>query len=80
MELEFTETALRDLEELPKKHASQVMRKIERLEKGMSADVKRLHHLDFGYRLRSGAYRVLFDVEGSKIVIQRVLRRKEAYE
>lgn len=80
MEVEFTESAVRDLEEIPRKQAAQILRKIERLRDGFSGDVKRLHHLDFGYRLRSGRYRVLFDLEGRKVVIQRILHRKKAYD
>ncbi|MFM9955652.1 MAG: type II toxin-antitoxin system RelE family toxin [Opitutaceae bacterium] len=32
------------------------------------------------YRLRSGDFRILFEVEGSTVVIRTIRDRKEAYE
>ncbi len=43
-------------------------------------DVKRLTNFDCDYRLRSGDYRVLFDVEDDRIIVHRVLHRREAYD
>ena len=43
-------------------------------------NIKRLTNFDVDYRLRSGDYRVLFDVEGHRIIVHRVLHRRESYD
>jgi mRNA-degrading endonuclease RelE of RelBE toxin-antitoxin system len=78
--IQYTETALADLEKLPPRIAAQIMRKIDRLQAGLHGDIKRLTNYDHDYRLRSGDFRILFDVSGSKIIIQRIRNRKEAYD
>jgi len=80
MEIEITEQALNDLATLPKKHATQILTKIQGLSEGLHGDIKRLQESDYAYRLRSGKYRILFDIEGEKIVIQRIGDRKNVYE
>jgi mRNA interferase RelE/StbE len=44
-----------------------------------AGDVKKLADFTPEYRLRVGDYRVLFEVEESKVVIYRILHRKDAY-
>ncbi|HUJ11682.1 MAG TPA: type II toxin-antitoxin system RelE/ParE family toxin, partial [Verrucomicrobiae bacterium] len=56
-------TAIEELDALPTKHRTQILRKIERLQAGLHGDIKRLQNADVTYRLRMGNYRVLFDVE-----------------
>jgi mRNA interferase RelE/StbE len=65
---------------LPARFAAQIIRKISRLELGSRGDIKRLQSSDFGYRLSSSDYRVLFDREGDRIIIQRIKHRKHAYD
>jgi mRNA-degrading endonuclease RelE of RelBE toxin-antitoxin system len=69
-----------DLERLPPRVAGQIMRKVDRLQYGLQGDIKRLTQFDCDYRLRSGNYRILFDVEGNRAIIQRILHRKDAYD
>jgi mRNA interferase RelE/StbE len=76
----YTETAIADLERLPPRVAGQIMRKIDRLQHGLQGDIKRLTQFDCDYRLRSGDYRILFDVEGQSVIIQRILHRRVAYD
>jgi len=78
--IEYGETALNDLDELPSKQRAQILRKIDRLQQGLHGDIKRLRDADFAYRLRMGDYRVLFDVEDNVIVIRRIGHRKNIYE
>ena len=78
--IRYTETALADLTVLPTRVAAQIMRKVDRLKPTLSGDVKRLTAFDYDYRLRSGDYRILFDVVGTEVVVQRILNRKEAYD
>jgi mRNA interferase RelE/StbE len=78
--IEYTSLAVENLRGLPKTVAAQVIRKISRLESGLTGNIKRLRQADFGYRLRMGDYRILFDVEGDTIVIQKIGHRKDVYE
>ena len=80
MQIHYSEEALENLQALPRRFADQMIRKISRLEHGLSADIKRLQSADFGYRLRSGDYRILFDVIDDDIVIQKIKKRSEAYD
>ena len=80
MEIRYSDGALADLARLPKRLAEQITRKISRLEHDLQGDIKRLRGDDVGYRLRSGDYRILFDVEGGKILIQKIGNRKDIYD
>ena len=78
--IEITASALDDLRSIPKREADQILRKIQRLEHGLHGNIKRLQNADFGFRLRMGDYRVLFDVISDRILIQKVGNRKDVYE
>lgn len=79
MNVEYSSRALADLDRLPLRHARQVARKIERLQLGFTGDIKALTNAEQGYRLRSGDYRVLFDLEGETIIVRRIKNRRDAY-
>ena len=76
----YTDPALDDLDRLPPKHATQIVKKIGRLEEGLHGDIKRLQEHDVAYRLRMGDFRVLFDVVKRSIIIRRIKDRKDAYD
>jgi mRNA-degrading endonuclease RelE of RelBE toxin-antitoxin system len=44
------------------------------------ATLSGLQAADFAYRLRAGNYRILFDVVGDRIIVQRIKKRGEAYD
>ena len=69
MEIVYTQLAIDDLRRIPKRYARQIVAKISRLEHGLRGNIKRLTNFDVDYRLRSGDYRVLFDVEGQRIIV-----------
>jgi mRNA interferase RelE/StbE len=79
-QIEYGDTALHDLDEIPSKQRAQILRKIERLQGGLHGDIKRLRESDVSYRLRMGDYRILFDVGGDVIVVRRIGHRKSIYE
>ena len=79
-QIRYEESALDDLRALPKKQADQILRKIQRLEQGLHGNIKRLQNADVAFQLRMEDYRVLFDVVGDKILIQRIVNRKDVYE
>lgn len=78
--IEYGSTALNDLDTLAERIRRQVLRKIERLKSGLHGDIKHLRRADVAYRMRTGDYRILFDVEGDVIVIRRIGHRKNVYD
>jgi mRNA interferase RelE/StbE len=78
--IEYGFTALNDLDSLAERFRKQILRKIERLKSGLHGDIKHLRRADMAYRLRTGDYRILFDVVGDTIVIRRIGHRKNVYD
>jgi mRNA interferase RelE/StbE len=78
-EVRFKPRAIKDLEHLPLSVRRRILAKVEALETDLQGDVKRLTNFTPEYRLRVGDYRVLFEIEGSTIVVYRVRHRAEAY-
>jgi mRNA interferase RelE/StbE len=78
--IEFRPKALRDIKRLSADIARRIEQKLELLSNDMAGDVKRLVNFTPGYRLRVGDYRVLFQPEGSRLVVHRIVHRSEAYE
>ena len=76
----YSELALQNLRELPRREAAQIIKKVARLEHGLHGNIKRLQSADFSYRLRMGDYRVLFDVQGAIILVQKIGNRKDVYD
>ena len=79
-QIEYGASALADLDDLPARERTQILRKIERLRLGLHGNIKRLHEAEAMYRLRMGDYRILFDVDGDVIVIRRIGNRKDVYD
>ncbi len=79
-EIQYSPSAQKDLDKLPKRAAQQCLRKIERLEAGLQGNLKRLHQHEAAWRLRMGDYRILFDITGDVIVIRRIGHRKHIYD
>jgi mRNA interferase RelE/StbE len=70
---------VKDLEALERKTARRVLEKIRGLENNLAGDVKRLTNFTPEYRLRVGDYRVLFEIEGDRVIIYRIKHRGGAY-
>ena len=79
-EIEFKPEAIKDLKPLPKKAQRRIMDRIEALKEDLAGDVKKLTNYTPEYRLRVGDYRVLFEVESAKVIIYRIVNRKDAYQ
>ncbi len=78
-QVSFKPRALNDLAALPQAGAARVMERLGHLAQGLPADVKKLSQQEPGYRLRSGEWRALFDLDSQQITVYRVLHRREAY-
>jgi mRNA interferase RelE/StbE len=77
--IEFKPQALKDMKALPSAVKRRIMVKIEALKEDLAGDVEKLTNHTPEYRLRVGDYRVLFELDGVKIIIYRVRHRKDAY-
>jgi mRNA interferase RelE/StbE len=82
MHIELRKSAIKDLSPLPKTIKDSSHLKIAELANFPNVtNIKKLTHFEPAYRLRVGDYRILFDViDNQKIVIGRVLHRKESYK
>jgi mRNA interferase RelE/StbE len=78
-QIEFKPRALKDLKAVNKSEARRIVEKIKLMKEDLGGDVKRLTNFTPEYRLRVGNYRVLFELEGDKVVIYRIRHRKDAY-
>ena len=78
-EVEFRPKAIKDLDSVSPEIARRVVEKVDRLRHDLEGDVKRLTNVTPEYRLRVGDYRVLFEVEGSRVIVYRVRHRREVY-
>jgi len=77
--IELKPSAIKDLKSFGRKEALRITEKIKALEKNLTGNVKKLTNFTPEYRLRVGDYRVLFGVEGQKVIVYRIKHRKEAY-
>lgn len=78
-EIELRKKAEKDLASIPKKDAQHIADAIFALEKGFKGDIKKLTNFSPEYRLRVRDWRILFEVSENKIIVYRILHRKEAY-
>jgi mRNA interferase RelE/StbE len=79
-EIRFKPRALKDGKKIPNQELAHIFEKIDALGNDLSGDVKHLTDFYPEYRLRVGNYRVLFEVEGSNVVIYRIRHRKDIYK
>ena len=79
-DLEWSESSLEDMAALDKGIARRIQRAVERFAATKTGNVKRLQGIDPPeYRLRIGDWRVRFVLKASRVVVLRVLDRKDAY-
>ena len=72
--------AEKDLKRLDRPVARQIIVALEKMQDDLKGDVKRLTNFSPEYRLRTGNYRVLFEIEDKDhIVVYRIRHRREAY-
>ena len=79
-EIEFKPRAFKDLQTLPKTTSRRIMTKVEALQDDLAGDVKQLTNYTPEHRLRVGDYLVLFEVDRAKVIVYRVIHRKDAYK
>jgi len=77
---ELKPRAEKDLKSIPKSDIAKIAERLQALENDLQGDVKKLSNHSPEYRMRSGNYRVLFEVVGDCIIVYRILHRKDAYK
>jgi mRNA interferase RelE/StbE len=78
--LTIMDAAREQLRALPKEVRQNIGSRLDALQDGLTGDVKKLSARTHEYRLRVGAFRILFALEGDMIRVYAVKDRKEAYE
>lgn len=79
-ELVFTERAVKDLKGLENATRTRIGKKLQEFSLAPFEHAKKLSDARIGgYRFRIGDYRVVFDMDGDKIVVLRVGHRREIY-
>ncbi|MGD0127911.1 MAG: type II toxin-antitoxin system RelE/ParE family toxin [Terriglobia bacterium] len=78
-ELVIGDEAREQLRALPKALRRSIGHRLELLEDDLTGNVKKLSAQEKKYRLRVGAYRILFQLEGSTIFVYAVKHRRDAY-
>lgn len=78
-EVELRPRAEKDLRAINCVDQQRIVEKLRFASDDLHGDIKRLIHFQPSYRLRVGNYRVLFEVDAGKIVVYRILHRREAY-
>lgn len=82
VQFDLTEEAAEQVEALPKKIAGQVTRKIEALAtQPRPTQARRLTEQEHLYRVRSGDYRILYQIEDRKllVLVVKVGNRRDVY-
>jgi mRNA interferase RelE/StbE len=79
-EILYNPEARRDLRKLSPEVARRIIGKIDRMADDLTGNVKQLKNFVPRYRLRVGDWRVLFEVEGARLVIHHVSHRSDVYE
>jgi len=82
--VQLTEHAVDDLEDIPEKFRDKIHQELEALESAPFPSGTRIKRLKSFrppvYRLRSGDYRVLYQIEGNLVSILRVIDRMSIYQ
>ncbi len=78
-QIELKRKAIKDLKTIPLKERKNLLERIGALEFDLAGDVKKLTNFTPEYRMRSGQWRVLFEIVDNSVIIYRVLHRRDAY-
>ena len=77
--VELKPRAVKDLKALSVSDRRRVLAGIETLQNNLAGDVKRLTNFTPEFRLRVGSYRVLFEVNGDRVIVYRIMHRRIVY-
>ena len=81
MNIKFSNKARRQFNRIDEATKPQVVSDMRNLNKDPpEGDIKKLTGRLTGYRLRSGDYRIFFDIKNNYVVIKQILTRGQAYK
>lgn len=69
----------KDLKGMSPADRRRMVERLRWLEDDLRGDVKRLSNHTPEYRMRAGDWRALFEVAGDRVIVYRILHRREAY-
>ena len=78
-EIEIKDEAIAALRELSEQTRREIGYRLHLLQQDFSGDVKKLRGSKNEYRLRVGSHRVLFELDGNRIVVYKLGQRKDIY-
>jgi mRNA interferase RelE/StbE len=78
--IQIKDEAREQLRALAKELRQNIGRRLEELQNDLAGDVKKLAARTHEYRLRVGSFRVLFMLEGDRIIVYAVKQRRDAYD
>ena len=78
--MEIKDEALAALRDLPDDVRRQIGYRLHLLQHDFRGDLKKLKGSKNEYRLRVGTYRILFELEGKRIVVYTIGPRKDIYQ
>ncbi|WP_341755862.1 type II toxin-antitoxin system RelE/ParE family toxin [Candidatus Tisiphia endosymbiont of Ptychoptera albimana] len=70
--IEFTKQAMKDLHRIPQGYAVLILKKVKQLSinsHNTTLDVKKLKGVEGAYRLRLGDYRVIYEIDDKRLLI-----------
>lgn len=77
----YTKTVVKDIQKLDTIVKRKIKNKIERYSQNPVRFAKKLTNSQIGtFRWRIGNYRIVFDIDGDKIIILRIGHRREIYK
>jgi mRNA interferase RelE/StbE len=79
-EIEIKDDALAALRKMPEDLRRQIGFRLHQLQNDLAGDVKKLKGSKNEYRLRVGSCRVLFELDGRRIVVYDAGQRKDIYQ
>jgi len=80
MRVELNKTAKKQFNRLNEPYRSRIAEALDKLElEPPEGDIKKLHGRD-GYRLVTGGYRILFDIENDRIDVFKIAPRGDVYK
>ena len=77
--VELKPKAEKDLKAMSPSDRDRVLERLRWLEDGLRGDVKKLSNHLPEYRMRAGDWRALFEIADDRVIVYRILHRREAY-
>ena len=79
-EVVLTNRAFRDFKKIDREIAKSILGKLEEYSSNPFQHAKKLADPKLGtYKFRTGDYRIIFDIDGSDLIVLRVGHRKDIY-